>query len=247
MARQARQMSDTGFFHVIVRGIGKQILFEEFSDNKYYLWLLERYSSETNVSVCAYCLMENHVHLLVRDKEGELPLFMKKLGVSYSAYFNKKYERSGHLFQDRYRSEAVNDDPYLLSVFRYILKNPQAAGICSFDQYPWSSYKLYGKRSSFVDTELLCGMLGSFEHYYEFLSEDTEDDCMEYYPAKITDERAKQLIKDKLGIESGVAIQSYDREKRDEAINKLIKAGLSERQIERLTGINRRIIHSIIW
>ena len=247
MARQARQTSDTGYFHVIVRGIGKQILFEEYSDNKYYLRLLERYSAETNVTVCAYCLMENHVHLLVHDRCDELPLFMKKLGVSYSAYFNKKFERSGHLFQDRYRSEAVNDDSYLLSVFRYILKNPQAAGICPFDQYPWSSFKLYGSRSSFVDTELLCGMLGSFEHYVEYLSEESDDECMEYYSAKLTDERAKQIIREKLGVESGIALQSFDREKRDDSIKMLVKAGLSERQVERLTGINRRIIHSILW
>lgn len=100
MPRQARQSSETGYFHVIVRGNGKQILFEDSSDFRYYLSLLERCSSETSVAVCAYCLMENHVHLLLHDTGTDLSLFMKKLGVSYSIYFNKKYERNGDSLRD---------------------------------------------------------------------------------------------------------------------------------------------------
>ncbi|MBQ3849619.1 MAG: transposase, partial [Clostridia bacterium] len=104
MSRQARRLSETGYFHVIVRGIGKQLLFEHDDDYRYYLMLLERYISQLSVSVCAYCLMENHVHLLLKDSKNELSLFMKKMGVSYSSYFNKKYDRTGHLFQDRFFS-----------------------------------------------------------------------------------------------------------------------------------------------
>ena len=247
MSRHARQINDTGYYHVIVRGIGRQLLFEDAADYRYYLLLLERYSKETEVAICAYCLMENHVHLLVRDAGGGLPLFMKKMGISYAAFFNKKYDRTGHLFQDRYRSESVTDDAYFLTVNRYILKNPQEAGICRYSDYPWSSYKLFDDKSSFVDTSLLSSMLGGYERYDEYLSEESDDFCMEYYPAKLSDERAKEIIKKKLGVESGVILQKYDRRSRDEAIVCLSNAGLSERQIERLTGISRRIIHEILW
>lgn len=247
MSRHARQVNDTGYYHVIVRGIGRQLLFEDVPDYRYYLLLLERYSNETDVTICAYCLMENHVHLLVRDAKGGLPMFMKKMGVSYAAYFNKKYDRTGHLFQDRYLSESVADDAYFLTVNRYILKNPQEAGICRYSDYPWSSYRLFDNKDSFVDTALLSSMLGGHERYDEFLSEDSSDICMEYYPSKLSDERAKEIIKKKLGAERGVILQKYDRKTRDAAVAELSKAGLSERQIERLTGISRRIIHEILW
>lgn len=82
--------------------------------------ILERFSKETGVSICAYCLMENHVHLLVHDMGTDTSKLMKKIGVSYSAYYNGKCERSGHLFQDRYRCENINDDRYYMTVRPYI-------------------------------------------------------------------------------------------------------------------------------
>ena len=248
MSRQARQKSATGYYHVIVRGAGKQLLFEESGDYRYFLFLLEKTCSATNVSVCAYCLMDNHAHLLLHDRADDLPLFMKKLGVSYSGYFNKKYERVGHLFQDRYFSQAVEDDPYFLSVYKYILLNPQKAGLCSAESYPWSSYKLYGNRSSFVDTSLLEEMLGSYERYEEFLSDGASPEHVREHDGKrLDDETASEVLKNTLGIESGSVIRSYDRHARDEAIRLLSRKGLSERQIERLTGISRKIIHQILW
>lgn len=247
MARQARNISSGSYLHIIVRGIGKQLLFEEWSDYRYYLWLLEKYSRDTNVSVCAYCLMENHVHLLVRDNEGETPLFMKKLGVSYSYYFNKRYERTGHLFQDRYQSERIDDDEYLLTAFRYILKNPEKAGIAPASEYVWSSYKLFGDPNSFVDTQLFCERFGTEENYREFIEQEEDDVCLDVSSARIGDARAKQIIREKLGCESGTAIQSFDHENRDKAIRLLLDSGLSIRQVERLTGISRGVIQKIVW
>ena len=139
MPRHARHISTSGYFHLIVRGIGRQALFEENTDYFFYLSILKRYSEETGVKVCAYCLMENHVHLLVHDLSGAVPLFMKKIGVSYSSFYNKKYERCGHLFQDRYLSENVETEKNLLTVCRYILNNPRKAGICTAETYPCES------------------------------------------------------------------------------------------------------------
>ena len=129
MARQARKLSDSGYMHVIVRGIGRQLLFETAEDRTFYLETLKQYSQAVGVTVCAYCLMEDHVHLLMYDPERRIPALMKKLGVRYSYYFNRKYVRIGPVFGDRYRSEAVEDNRYLLSVYRYILREPEKAGI----------------------------------------------------------------------------------------------------------------------
>ncbi len=247
MPRQARQFGKTGYSHVIVRGIGRQLLFEESYDYRHYINLLKKYSGETGVTVCAYCLMENHVHLLLHDASLALPAFMKKLGVSYSAYFNKKYERTGHLFQDRYRSEPVDDDAYLLTVYRYILKNPEKAGISPAKTYPWSSYLCYGDEGSFVDTFLLKQLIGNSARHDAFIAADESADCLEYDTGRLNDAKAKEAMISILGTDNGTVLQSYNRVDRNAAVEALAAAGLSERQIERLTGISRRVIHMILW
>ena len=99
MPRQARSPGSSGFFHVIIRGNAKQLIFEEDDDRRFFLNRMMKYSAETGVAICAYCLMENHVHLLLRDNSNALAQFMKKLNGSYARFFNWKYERTGHLFK----------------------------------------------------------------------------------------------------------------------------------------------------
>ena len=192
MARQARQLSKSGYLHLIVRGIGKQILFEDREDRLYFLSILERFCTETGVRMLAYCLMENHVHLL--------------------------------------------------AVFRYILTNPEKAGLGFAADYEWSSFSLYGETDSFVDTSLFSALIGSRDEYIAFLYEGKDDDCMEYESPKRDEEWAKAVIRKHLHAESGTVLQSYDRERRDAAIRELKSQGLSIRQLERLTGINRGVI-----
>ncbi len=249
MPRDARKQSETGYMHLIVRGIGKQVLFEERLDYLYYISLLKRYSIETNVKICAFCLMENHVHLLVFDKQNITSLFMKKVGVSYSYYFNKKYERSGHLFQDRYKSEPIESESYLLTVFRYILNNPAKAGICPAAEYKWSSYKSYGYPYSFVHTRIFQKILGTWDEYAAYIAEKNDDLCMEFddhkYSNNRDDEWAMNIIRRELGITSGTMLQQMDMENRNDALRRLKNTGISLRQIERLTGINRNVIYRV--
>ena len=244
MPRKARQVSCSGFFHVIVRGIGKQILFEDKSDYLYYLYLLEKNSKCCSVRICAYCLMENHVHLLLFDQNRNLSLFMKKTGISYALYFNGKYERTGHLLQDRYKSEPVESENYLLTVFRYILKNPEKAAICPASEYEWSSYHCYGHNNTFVDTDVLSGLIGDIVHYQTFISEEDDDVCLEYNQVRMTDSDAISIIK-QLGFENGIMISSLPREERDNTVKMLLISGVSIRQIERLTGISRGVVQNI--
>ena len=109
MARQARKKSESGFYHVIVRGMGKQILFEDGEDYNRFLETVKRYRNDHGIQLHAYCLMENHVHMLIRDLGDQLDTFMKKVEGSYAFYYNHKYERMGALFQERYKSEAIDD------------------------------------------------------------------------------------------------------------------------------------------
>ncbi|MCR5025274.1 MAG: transposase [Lachnospiraceae bacterium] len=242
MPRMARTMSISGYMHVIARGIGRQILFEETKDYEYYLERLERYCLETDVKVCAYCLMENHVHILLHGEFSSIILLMKKLGVSYSGYYNRKYDRSGHLFQDRYRSEPVDEERYLLTVFRYILQNPRKAAICTAADYRWSSYRYYEKPPAFMDLSAIWGLLGDRGQFERYIGIESQDRCLEYIDNKYDDIWAKQELKRCLGISEGTKLQNVGKKERNAALVKLKESGLTIRQIERLTGIGRNIV-----
>lgn len=247
MPRMARRTTSIGYMHIICRGIGKQVLFEEEMDYKYFLNLLKRFSQECDVTLIAYCLMENHVHLLVNDPGCNISKFMQKLGVTYSGYYNRKYDRSGHLFQDRYLSETVDDEKYLLTVFRYILNNPQKAGICPASAYRWSSYHQFhaarAGHNSIVDTSLLYSLIGGSKAYQEYLQMGSDDQCMEYELSVRDEKWAKSVVHQCLGGKSGTYLQSLGKKERDKYLNLLKRKGLSVRQIERLTGISRSVVH----
>ncbi len=242
MARRARCMSISTYSHVILRGIGRQLLFEDDWDYRHLLNRMERYSLETNVKICAYCLMENHVHFLLHGEKTDIILFMRKLGVSYAGYFNKKYERVGHLFQNRYLSEPIETEKYLLTAFRYILQNPEKAGISSTSGYKWSSYRLYKNPPEYMDLSLIKTMLGDFRNYEKFVTTPTDEVCMDFEKRKHDDEWAKKELLKCLGVPSGTELQTYGKIERNVALAILKEHGLTIRQIERLTGINRNIV-----
>lgn len=150
MARQSRETSLTGIYHVMLRGINRQDIFLDRED---YWKFIKTLHGQVNpkdelgrplpprCSIYAYCLMPNHIHLLIRNKTDALGTIIKSVGITYAAYFNKKYERVGHLFQDRYKSEPVNDMNYFLTLIRYIHQNPVAGGLTRrVEDYPWSSW-----------------------------------------------------------------------------------------------------------
>ena len=230
-----------GYFHVYTRGVARQIIFEDRRDYIFYLKLLKQYSAETNLVVCAFCLMENHVHLIVFDVNHNLSRFMHLIGLTYSKYFNKKYERSGHLFSSRFQSVPIENEDYLLTVFRYVLNNPRGANICYASEYTWSSYNRYGRSDSFVDTSVFQELLGSREEYEAFIDAKYED-CPELEDPVRDDAWAKSVIRDVLKIESGTELLKLDCNARNRALRLLKEQGLSIRQIERLTGINRNTI-----
>ncbi len=241
MPLKIKRFSETGYLHIYTRGVAKQIIFEDRKDHIYYMNLLKRFSQETDVKICAFCLMENHVHLIVYDANHHISRFMQLLGMTYSGYFNRKYERSGHLFSSRFLSVPIEDEDYLLTAFRYVLNNPRGANICPASEYPWSSYNRYGHSDSFVDTSVFQELLGSKKDYEEFIAAKYED-CPELEDIIHDDEWAKSVIRDVLKIQSGTELQKYDWKTRNQALRLLKENGLSIRQIERLTGINRSTV-----
>ena len=124
MARKTRKISPINYYHVMTRGIDKQIIFEEDEDRRKYLQCVIDALNNYNIKLISYCLMLNHVHLIIYDPENLKARFMQSLNCKYVWYFNTKYERIGPLFHDRYRSEPINDERQLLAAYRYVMNNP---------------------------------------------------------------------------------------------------------------------------
>ena len=129
MPRHARRRSSSGIYHVILRGANRQEIFHKEEDRIRFLDTLNRYRIKNGVRVLAWCLMDNHVHLLLREQDNNLSDLMKRLGISYASYYNWTYGTNGHLFQDRFKSEVVESYGYLARVVRYIHMNPVKAGL----------------------------------------------------------------------------------------------------------------------
>jgi REP element-mobilizing transposase RayT len=141
MPRSARKRSASGIYHIILRGLNKQTIFSDEEDNDEFIRIISECKRLSGYDLYAYCLMGNHVHLLIKEGSESIEQIMKRIGTRCVARYNRKYQRCGHLFQDRFKSEAVEDDGYFLSVLKYIHQNPQKAGLCKGpDLYLWSSY-----------------------------------------------------------------------------------------------------------
>ena len=234
MPRQIRNIGNTGWAHIIVRGINRENLFYDEEDHERFSSALERYQRESGAEIPAWCQMSNHVHLLMYVENGGHAQVIKKLLISYAAYYNRKYDRVGPVFQDRFRSEAIHDERYLLAVARYIYQNPQKAGICPAREYRYTCLQLEGVLSGFFD---------SAEDMYAYLEEVSEDRFLEYDSSRhYTDSEAQELIASVTGNSNPQGLQEMDRELRDRALCQLKDEGLTVRQISRLTGLNRNII-----
>lgn len=243
MPRIARQKSQTGFYHVLLRGIGRQNIFVDDEDRQRFIETLARYKQELHYELHAYCLMGNHVHLLIKDAKNQLDQIMKKIAGSYAYYFNTKYERVGHLFQDRFKSEAIEDDFYFVTVLRYIHQNPLKAGISRMESYPFSSYGEYVDGSKIIDTNFSIDLLGGRDELLNFLHQEEQHICLDDVERKIiTDAKAKEILSSKYHIKNYTFVQQLEPKKRDDLLQMLKKEGMSIRQIERLTGLNRGII-----
>lgn len=233
MGRSARIISSSGIYHVVLRGVNRQNIFEDTMDRKKMMKVLQQYTEEMGVEFYAWCFMNNHVHFLF--KADDIKNFMKKVECSYVAYFNRKYNRSGHLFQDRFKSEAVEDDRYFVSVVRYIHQNPYKAGICRPEDFGWSSYEEYVNVPKLCNTSVFYDIIeeGSFKQLMDELNANVHID---YYD-RITDDMAFKIAEDCMAPDSVFAIQRFNREIRKLKIRDMYSRGVGISQISRITGI----------
>lgn len=254
MSRKARVKSISGIYHIMLRGANRQEIFHDEEDCRTFLGILQKYKQQSNMMIYAWCLMGNHVHLLVKQGDEALSITMKRIGVSYVLYYNQKYGTCGHLFQDRFKSEIVDERRYLFTVIRYIHQNPLKAGMVRrMEEWRWSSYRSYfgtERDERLLDSDYIFGLVAddpsvTREKFKEFNERVNQDECLEYELPKrrLTDEEAREAINTVLqGLEIA-QVKSLPGNERKIIFQK-IKAikGLSQRQTERILGISRKLI-----
>lgn len=177
MPRKIRVWYPGAVYHIICRGNYQQDIFVDNGDRLSYLSILKEVKKDFPYILHSYCLMTNHVHLQIETGDVNIGQVMKRINMLYAIYFNKKYDFTGHLFQDRYRSELIETEPYHLDVSRYIHLNPVRANLVARPElYQWSSYKAYigEQEDQLISTEktLDCFSPPRARHYRDFVEEE---------------------------------------------------------------------------
>ena len=252
MPRYARVKTNTKTYHIMMRGINKQVIFHDNVDRYKFLKILKNYKDECGFALFAYCLMDNHIHLLLQESDTPLEIVFKKINTSYAIYFNYKYSRVGHLFQDRFRSEAITSDPQLMQTARYIHRNPLKAGICDHpDEFRFSSYKEYigTENSPICDTSFLLDMFGSVGHFKNYTEEDMPFECLEpedNIRTKLSNEEALTTFLSLFPKGTPSYFKALKRQERDKSIIELRIKKLTLQQISTFTGISISTLSRII-
>lgn len=284
MPRSIRKLSETKTYHVMIRGNERKDIFLDDEDKRKFIDVLykikgysldgDRISSREhplllgngapNFSIYAYCLMDNHAHLLINEGTDEISRIMKRINTSYAYYFNKRYGRIGHLFQDRFKSQTIESDNQLLAVIRYIHNNPVKAKIVPDPSlYNWSSYNGYIRDEcpgfKVLDKDMILEMFTTDKArarkmFSEFTKQKNEDNFIEYLnkdvgKVLVTQKDAEVFLAEFLNNE-GLALEELAVRERVTVRNELIrelrsKSSLSIRQIAELVKVNRGVVERV--
>jgi putative transposase len=177
MARRPRVLGPGLLYHVVARGNRREPVFLGHGDYETYLHRLAVYRAGYAVTLHAYCLMPNHVHLVLRTAEASLARFMQSLQQSYTQRFNWRYGQVGHVFQGRYKAFLCETDEYLVTLVRYVHLNPVRAGLAEHaEDYPYSGHRAYlGEvATDLVDPTLVLSLVGGASGYIRLVAGDTE-------------------------------------------------------------------------
>lgn len=257
MPRTAREMSATKVYHVILRGNAKQDIFFDKQDYKKFMKEISRTKEKYQYEIYAYCIMTNHIHLVIYDKKDNLSKILQSITISYSSYFNIRYERVGHLFQNRFLSKKIETSEYLKSVCRYIHQNPVKSKIATIEKYEWSSYLEYINKEKIINKQQVLQLFNNDESeaiknfilFHENNMQKNElKDFMEYEMIeKLSDEQARKYIIQILELENINELKDFSIEKRNKYLQKLKEiSGISNLQIARITGFSRKMIDTAI-
>lgn len=241
MARHTRQLAESGIYHVMLRGVNRDAIFLDDEDRERFLGALAAAKDASRCLVFAYCLMTNHVHLVLAARDEPIGVVVKRLGVRYVGWFNRKYGRVGHLYQSRFSSRPVDDDAYLVALLRYVWDNPVKAGLAACpEEYPWSSRRLVGRPSLLLDEQPLTRLLptGSLEAVATGELELPDVAITVPDPPRHTDAQAAELLRRLCGATSPGEFLGLESLARQGAIRDLRTQSVPYAQIARITGMS---------
>jgi putative transposase len=184
--RKPREEVEDGIYHVFSRGNNRGRIYRDDADRICYLTILAAVIQEMEWRCLSYCLMDNHMHLLVETPMPNLSAGMRRLHGDYGRWFNDRYGRSGHVFQGRYGSERIKSDAQLWATIAYIVRNPIDSGLCEHpDEWQWSSHRavMAAERLQWLDIDRLLWFLGSLggdprSRYQELITGDRRTDAL---------------------------------------------------------------------
>ena len=256
MARPLRAVSETGIYHVMARGNRRKVIFHNAEDKQRFINIMLNKNRDQEFSLLAYCIMDNHYHLLIKEENEDLGTIMKILNTSYAMYYNNKYEGVGHVFQGRYKSEPINNDAYLLGAARYIHNNPIKAGIENRCQdYPWSSYQqyiYYKKDNELVNVSFILGLFSekleeAITKFNKFSQLDNNDIYIDDYCESEEEIKVKEymdliLSENKINIDQLINDKEY-LNLRNKTIRQVKSTSLlSITKLAKITGISRNTL-----
>lgn len=247
----------TGFYHVCARGTGKQIIFETDDDRWEFLELMRDCCRDAGVTVVAWCLMSNHVHLVLADYEDAMSAAMQRLLLTYARRFNKRTGRAGCLFRERFERRSLDTDWRVMEAIRSVHANPQKAGMSLIERYPWSSFaehlRAYDSGAAdatrgFSDPSCVLELFGSAEGFIAYSLSTPDGGEPALCDMKET-EWERHAFVDKLAKGFGVSlhgVKAAPSAQRNSVILGLHDAGFTVRQIERYTGIGKSTVSRIV-
>lgn len=244
----------TGFYHVSARGTGKQIIFETDDDRWEFLELMRDCCRDAGVTVVAWCLISNHVHLVLADYEDAMSAAMQRLLLTYARRFNKRTGRSGCLFRDRFERRSLDTDRQVMEAIRSVHANPQKAGISLIERYPWSSFAEYLRAydndmtRGFSDPSCVLELFGSAKAFIAY-SLSTPEGGKLAMPNLEEAEWERHAFAEKLAKGLGVplhGVKAAPSAQRNIVIFGLHDAGFTVRQIEHYTGIGKSTVSRIV-
>lgn len=188
MPRMARKDLESNYLHIIVQGINREYIFEDNNLKEAYKNILKKNIKEKNITVLAYCIMDNHAHILVYGEcIKEISKLMQETNTSYAKLYNNVNKRVGYVFRDRYYTQMILTETQLLNCLVYIHNNPVKANIVNKpDKYKYSSYLEYIKPKSLINKESIKIVFGSNKKYIETFKQihkynDLEDEIIDIY------------------------------------------------------------------
>lgn len=245
MPRAPRAAAESGHYHVVAKGVNNGPIFADQLDRDSFVERLGSQLDRTGFSCLAFALMTNHFHLLVDCSDEDPAQMLQPLVGSYATEFNRRHGRSGHLFKERHFRAAIESEGYLLECIRYIHQNPLMAGVFSSLSCPWTSYDLILDGRGPVDAERAIGIFGSREEFVRFhqrFAGKHDRVLARSERGLVTDDEAAALVRAQVSCDP-FEIAQWEPEDRDACVRQLVRAGIQNKQIQRLTGLSKDAVY----